>query len=73
MTDEDDDHGQNNNSDIYGCKNISNDYQNNLSTINRQNGSSLDSFGMATAPGADDLPLILSFRQGLCLVLNQQV
>ena len=60
MTDEDDDHGQNNNSDIYGCKNISNDDQNGLSTINRQNGSSLDSFSMATVPGADDLPSILS-------------
>ena len=60
VTDEDDDHGQNNNSDIYGCENISNDDQNNLSTLNRQNGSSLDSFGMATIPGADELPSRLS-------------
>ena len=60
MTDEDDDHGQNNNSDIYRCKNISNDDQNKFSTINRQNGPSLCSFGMATVPGADDLPSILS-------------
>ena len=60
MTDEDDDHGQNNNSDIYGCENISNDDQNILSTLNRQNGSSLDSFGMATVPEANELPLRLS-------------
>ena len=60
VTDEDDDHDQKNNSDIYGFKNISNDDQNNLSTVNRQIGSSLDSFGMATVPGADDLPSILS-------------
>ena len=60
VTDEDDDHGQNNNSDIYGCENISNDDQNILSTLNRQNGSSLDSFGMATVPEADELPSRLS-------------
>ena len=60
VTDEDDNHGQNNNSHIYGCENISNGDQNNLSTVNRQNWSSLDSFGMATVPGADDLPSILS-------------